>query len=954
MVFDNRKGVISLSFFLNIILQAILLVFIFNVYTASGQGSVRHQSPTVIERGQTMNLQFDLPNLNSDEIQEARFFYSYNGSMGYEQIELSPTGPMTSTYEAELPIDESGANRLSYYARFNLTDGRTITYPASQADVEPVTVNIVESRDQEEEKTAKIDTVTGKYGKIEYTILSPEPGTSMNLNDALIAITFFYQDTPIPADSLRIELNGKDITTQAEVDSYFISYVPEDLDKGKHEVEINYKNRPNNSKKTIANWNFKASEEAATISASPTQTDQSRWPELPFQGRVELSTRNQVIGGNTDNATRGNLRLSGKQGDLSYSLNGRLTTQQDPRRQTQNRLGGEIRYSNWFELRAGHIYPNISNYSISGRRMMGVNSEIKLLNKNINLELIYGRLDRNIDNLYNPIQSQYDTLASFQNNAVVDTSFTLDFQNNGRGTHKRNIRGGRIAFGNRNFMQLGFHAMQIRDDTTSITNLNGFNDIDNHNPSLLNELDTPERDTLEANPALLNVSASNPQPKDNFVTGTDFLMNLDQNRIRIEAEASASLVNEDISGGYLDSTRANDLGVDLDSNIENYLSTYEWLFIVNENMSVLPFKFEQQNDGTSELSPFVPQSIFAGEGQISLNYYNNNLKVRYRWIGPEYNSLANTTHRKDLAGFTISDRIRMFDNRIYLTLGYENLRNNLVGNRDATTNTNSYRTNISWYPVKQSLPRVSIGWRYRIRDNDIQRRNPYLDDNLNSAIRNVASDSTTVLPDPRSKNNTLIHGSISQQFDLWNITHDASLNMSYQKTDDEVFKYGNTESFTYSLNLNSRFNDLPLNTSLGTSLNQTETQGGLNDISIFGVNFGGTYFLLDDRLELHSNITLTRNINESTPITVDQNQEMDENLNLGPSQRLLNDIYVPNEDEQTERKSMSYVLRGTAQYNLNKHHSFMIDINYNNVVSLRRNYTIPNDRIIQARYIFNF
>ena len=81
---------------------------------------------------------------------------------------------------------------------------------------------------------------------------------------------------------------------------------------------------------------------------------------------------------------------------------------------------------------------------------------------------------------------------------------------------------------------------------------------------------------------------------------------------------------------------------------------------------------------------------------------------------------------------------------------------------------------------------------------------------------------------------------------------------------------------------------------------------------------------------------------------------MDENLNLGPSERLLNDVYAPDAEEQTTRKSMSYVFRGSAQYNLNEFHSFAVDINYNNVVSLGRNYTIPNDRIIQARYIFNF
>ena len=931
-----------------------VMVLLASWNTSFAQGSIQHQPPTLIERGQSVDLSFTLPGISPDMIEDANFYYNYEGQISYKQVPLRTSTQDQQTYIAELPVFDTEINEVFYYVRFSLTNGQTVTYPGSRPEMEPATITVVDPR--EDQTATQTDSVEGKVGEVEYTILSPEPGTEMVIDEALIALTFFYEDTPVPADSFKIVVNGKDVTAEAEIDPYFLSYIPEEMPEGETDVKISYQSESGTVE--LTNWSFKAVESLAASAQDVTLGNEN----IPIQGEVEFTARNQVIGGNTNDAIRGNLRLSGRQGPVRYSINGRLTSQEDPRLQPQNRYGAELLIGKWFEARAGHIYPTLSPMSIAGRRVLGVESELHLLWQNLNFEFVYGSLTRDIPNLYNNVGVEIDTLTqSLSGQVITDTSYTLNFDNNGRGSFDRQIIGGRFAIGNREYAQLGFHAIKVEDDTSSISNIGDFDELISFNPDLTGSLNQEQYNYLLNNPDELDVEAANPQPKGNIVIGSDFRLNLHDSRIRLNAMASASMLNDDISGGPLDQARAEDLGFDIDQDITDLLTEYSWIIIVNEQMNVLPFKFEEQDDGTSELSPFVPYSIFAGRGNLSLNYFNNNLKVNYQWIGPDYNSLANSTIRKDVAGFGVTDRIRMFRNRIYLTLGYEQLYDNVLDSRESTTSTDTYRTGISWYPINQNLPRVRVSGRYRLRDNDVDRRNPYLNaDLIRSSVRNVANDSSTVLPNPKMTTNILLSTSISQQFDLLGITHDASLNFSLQNAMNDVFAYGDTKSQTYSFNITNRFNNFPLNTNFGFSYNTTESLSGLSDIEIWGGNIGATVFLLDNKLQVNGNAAVTRNISTSTPLTVIDPFDPAYNLNTynmvqpPETEGYLNDVYVPNTSEKSTRRSLSYIFRGSAQYNLNQYHSFAVDANFNNVVSTGSSVNIPNDRILQARYIFRF
>jgi hypothetical protein len=313
--------------------------------------------------------------------------------------------------------------------------------------------------------------------------------------------------------------------------------------------------------------------------------------------------------------------------------------------------------------------------------------------------------------------------------------------------------------------------------------------------------------------------------------------------------------------------------------------------------------------------------------------------------------LANSTVRKDVAGFTLTDRLNLFSNRIYLTLGYENLNDNVTGTRDATTQTSTYRTNVSWYPVERTLPRVTLGLRYRTRDNDIERQNPLLPDDLvDAAVQNIRQEIRTingqdslvtlVTPTPRMNTTFNINTSITQQFDALNARNDASLSVTNLKTTDEVFAFGDVRSTAFSLNLNSRFNGLPLETMVGFTYNKTESGSGQNEINIAGFYVGGNYSFMDGRLSLDGRLAVTGNKSTSRPLLI---------TDISGTESNRDDYYVLS-NNVTENNFQTYVMQTGSRFNIDNYHSLVFDANLTNVSGSGR----ANDRIVQLRYVFRF
>jgi hypothetical protein len=898
----------------------------------SAQNFVRHQQPVAIERDSIVTLDFEVDQVSANQVLESLLFLRPSNRSNFTQIE---TRFESGRSRFELRFTDDNVTGVEYYHVLRLTDGREITYPQINNNETPVQVDVISTEGE----------ALPVAGFIDYTILSPGPGRGTSGEDLLVAVALFYDDEDVEGGEFGIIFNGRDVSNQAEISPFTVKYKPEGLLSGRQNITVTFQR--DNTLYEVVSWNFTVLTDESIAGAGFTPEGRSWIPT----GNLELSARNQEVSGFNNDALTGRLRLTGRDGYFQYNIGSYLTSQDSGRLQPQNRYNLDVRYGEWARFQAGDFFPTMSDMTISGRRVRGINLGFNLFNNNFEAQFIRGHLNRRVSNLYETLQVDDVTIGDF----VVDTLYTLQFEDGGAGTFRQNITGGRMAFGNRDKFQIAFQGAKIEDDTTSISVIRDYNDLMLIDQSLASGLENSHRQYLEQNPDQLQIAGANPRPRGNLAFSGELNMAFDDQRIMFTSETGMSLLNNDISGGPLNQQRAEELGVDLDRNIEHMFDLFSWLIIINEQMSTLPFKYVENETGDLEVDPFFPTSVLANDSRLHLNYLGHQVQASYQWIGPDYYSLANTTIRRDVAGFGITDRFRLLENRLNVTLGYENLRDNLMNSRDATMYTTTLRGGLSWYPFNQDLPRVSVATRYSKRDNDIERFNPFLPgqdaDIRNAALRNfeVVDGDTVTTALPRLRETFSVNSSISQDFELFSYGHQVSLNYGITNTSDRVFTYGDSRNHSLSVRLQSTIDRtrMPFRTRIGYNINSSESMSGLSDVSIHGVDAGIEAFLFDSRLSLNTDFIYTRNRFSSLSLAVKDNNN---------PESFTDNYYVKADDsERMRRYTNSFIIRFGAQYDITRNHALMAMMNYtNNRDTLGNLASLTNDRILQLRYIFRF
>ncbi|MEX0648448.1 MAG: hypothetical protein WEA56_03590 [Balneolaceae bacterium] len=898
---------------------------------AEAQIRVQHISPQLIEQGNPLPLTFDFQGEGAQRITEAVLFTRESDESAYTRQEV-----VVSNLQAvfNLLIESGGSGELEYYIAWNSPEGQELMYPDISSDSPPLRLSIRDSAGE----------AMPPAGFVDVSLLTPEEGRVIPREEFIFAAALFYDEEDVEGGLFFIELNGRDITSEAEITPFLIKYIPDDpLLRGDQQIRIIFEKE--GVKHLVAQYSFKTAGNVVPVvrGASSIATAPSDMGAVP-RGSLELSARNQEISGFTNDALDARLKLSGQLDKLSYSFAGFLTTLESPRLQPQNRYSGNIQYGDWLRIEAGDIFPNLSELSASGRKVRGISSDLRFFNEKMQFQFLYGQMRRGITSLYDPVQFS----EQYMDDQVVDTLYTMGFSDGGRGAFKQDVVGGRIAMGNAEKFQISLYGLKVQDDTTSVSRVRNFQDVMNLNPGLTEGLPDDARQALQAEPNRLQVSNSGLSPQGNTVLGSEFSMAFDSQRIQLHTELAASMFNRDITGGPLTMQRADELGIDLNADAELLFSNLSWLMIINENMRNLPFRYSDNDTGGYDITPFFPTSILANKSYLRLNYGGHNFQVQYQWIGPDYQSLANRTLLRDVAGFTISDRFRAFRNRLFVNIGYENLRDNLAGVRDATLNTETARSSISWFPVREFLPNVTFTFRHRTRNNNVQRFNPYMDDEfLNSSVRNfILADGDVVMSSTPRDNRTLTwSGTISQDFDLFNVRHQANASFTHVNTADYIFDYGDSNNNSFSLQLMSRFEGKPFRTRTGWNSSFIKSIGSLNHMEINAFNVGGDVFLAQNKLAVNADFSIARNNYENIPLIIEDNN----------SDNFFDNRFVPSSEESESRSTNAYTFRMGATYDIMAGHTLAAYVNY---TSMQNRYIAadiyPDDRILQLRYIFRF
>ena len=567
--------------------------------------------------------------------------------------------------------------------------------------------------------------------------------------------------------------------------------------------------------------------------ASTTEIRAVKKSSSGLRGRVYVDAKSEQITNEKLSTINSGANFSGKYGAVHYGGSFFLTSREDKEAQPRNRYLIEAGTS-WIGMRFGDTNPRFNDLILWGKRVRGIEAYLKL--GFLNFEFVQGETNRGIDGMrYNFQLAGADTIWTHPESG--DTVQTIDGIYR-YGTFKQTLTGLRTSLGSGRSFQLGINLLKVKDDVNSIQN--GIT------------------------------------PKDNLVVGPDLYMAFDNRRIEFRAAMAFSALTNDISSGPL--TKA---GIDTVFDIDLPIDPAEYEDYLILNASTIP------------LDPSNLTSL-AYNAELKLNYMRNDLRVRYKSIGSEFNSLGNTFLRTNIEGYSVYDRIRLMQNQLYLTLGYDSYLDNLDDEDDENdftepTTLNTFTVGVSYYPRSRGLPKVSLNFKDHNRDNSL--------DTLN-AVGNRTQD---------------ISVQLGYDIQLLNANHTLSVGIiGSDRVDDFMPQSSNIANDIRIFTLRSRF-DSPLTTTLTFATNENTTGEDITEYT-FKYNqysFNADYLTMNNRLKLNSGVNMTSAIGSKPGVNGDEKYTDYQRIafNVGchfkitPKQYILLDGYIINFKEKLDSSS---------------------------------------------------
>jgi hypothetical protein len=658
---------------------------------------------------------------------------------------------------ATIPAKAVQPPGIEYYVVLVGRDGVMETYPLSET-ADPFR--------NPPEKTLRLAVHPMDETSPDVIFLSPEANATVPEEDLVISFSLLRADSSVAARATQVMLDGVDITPDVVFSGDIGVYVPSNANRqiapGIHRVTVRLFDQEGRLYRiqgvtfTIPGAGFLALPEAATA------------PAFTYNASVQAETRHEEVSDQGKWYNRASYRFTGKYGPWRFLSNAFVTSDESPDRQPQNRfyLGAE---SHWLHIGYGDAYPSFPDLILSGKRVRGVHSSLLL--GGFNLDMTIGETVRPIEGVL--LKTFPDSVLSQEQendrNAAYGQVSPGIWGTYQYGTYARKLFAIRPSFGSGEKFQLGFTWLKSKDDVTSI--LYGVN------------------------------------PQENLVIGTDLVTRFDANRIEFSGQAAISAYNADISGGNISNDRIGQLfpNPNDSSDVVKVRDLLSKVITVNENLR--PLKLNR-----------FPTAAY--EANLRLNYFDNMFKFTYLFRGNDYTSFGQSYLRKDIRGFNLQDRVRLFQNRIFATLGFERLHDNTDSTKVATTTFTNTNVSVSYIPAPD-VPGVTVGFARYVNDNGLP------------LTLSSGPDSTKALYAVNDVTNRFF---VQSNYDFtYGARHSASLSLSTSSRSDATLRKLDVQNFTLSLGLNSRF-AIPLQTGLDISANFNSLPSGA---------FQGVYHRLD-------------------------------------------------------------------------------------------------------------
>ncbi len=609
----------------------------------------------------------------------------------------------------------------------------------------------------------------------EILLLSPTIGEILTQQELMISVSFIKAPDNIDASKTKIFINNEDVSSQAVYTGDILVVSGEnllgELKIGPGLLRIDVYDKEGNLYHTISR-NFRL---------SSTDIADVFWS---YNGSLKGESRSEQF--NSQSTWYNNITadINAETGNWSVNGNAYITSEEVSDQQPYNRYSLFLKGGDWLELQAGDAFPRFPNLIMDGKRVRGFNGSLNF--GSLNIQTAYGETERSIEGkLIEKFPS--DDPATLESDVIPINAkrYMLPYGRVELGTFKRKVLAVRPSFGSGENFQLGFSYLHSKDDVGSIE--------------------------------------FGARPEENLVLGTDLMLAFDRQNILFTSQAAVSLNNKDISSGTL-----------TDKQIDE-------IFGSNSNFSVDPNDVKRVRDLIGNfitvnqyLGPWNPQEFasLAAEAALTLNYFNNNVKASYIYRGNDFQSFGQSFLRTDVKGINLVDRIRMIDNKLFLSIGYEELKDNLQKTKIATTTFQTINASISLFP-RADFPNITLGYTRNANNNGLSISDPLkkmyvIDDITNRIMLQLSYDFNAL------------------------VKHNSSLSFSTSSKDDNSMMNIDAKFSMGSLNVTSYWTS-QLTSLFGIVVNNSELFGKTS--SYVTLSFGGKYKMLENKLQLSATLS---------------------------------------------------------------------------------------------------
>lgn len=562
----------------------------------------------------------------------------------------------------------------------------------------------------------------------EIIILSPDVNEPITIEEFFLAISFLRVSDKVKRELTKIFINEHDVSSYLLITTD-IGIIPQGKVKnifpGKNLLKvILYNNEGKPIKFLDYVFRIVTPKELEKISAGRV---------FKYNGIAQVESSNENLKSGKYNLNRLSMNFNSSYGIINTQLTLFLTNEEKPNIQPQNRYSFNLD-AKWFKLSLGDHYPIYPSLIMGGKRLRGITATLET--GPFNLQASFGEITRKIEGTLLEVLSREEATPSPDIIPVDSAKFGQPFARAEIGTFQRKLFVVRPYFGSGKNFQLGISYLHSMDNVNSID--------------------------------------FGARPKENVVIGSDLTIGIDNQRVLFRAQGAFSIINNDISLGNFSDKIIDSLfgeGKPLGGDPKTIKLVRE----IGKN-------FITVNQFIVPLNPLEFPTA-ALDAEFSLNYFGNYLKAGYVYRGNDYTSFGQNYIRTDIAGLRIMDRLSLVDNRVFISVSYENLSDNLQETKIATTQFKNFESSLSLY-LRKNFPNMTLGYANFLVKNDI-------DPNTQDSVRFY-----------NQLNNSTNQFSFSTSYDLkYLVLHRLFFNIVTSRKRDYTFKNLSTKFISINFSI---------------------------------------------------------------------------------------------------------------------------------------------------------